>query len=117
MGSIFTGWGGDVCEGTGSCTFTITAATSVTANFHVIPNFGLTVTEAGAGTGTVASAPAGISCPTTCSASFASGTQVTLTASASANKSTFAGWSGGGCTGNGDLCGYDECGDSGYSDI
>jgi trimeric autotransporter adhesin len=99
-GSIFTGWGGDVCEGTGSCTFTITAATSVTANFSVSPNFGLTVTEAGAGTGTVTSVPAGISCPTTCSANFASGTQVTLTASASAN-STFAGWSGGGCTGTG----------------
>jgi trimeric autotransporter adhesin len=99
-GSVFAGWGGDVCEGTASCTFTITAATSVTANFNVSLNFGLMVTEAGTGTGTVTSAPAGISCPTTCSANFASATQVTLTASASAN-STFAGWSGGGCTGAG----------------
>src|SRR6202050_59848 len=99
-GSVFAGWGGDVCEGTASCTFTITAATSVTANFNVSPNLGLMVTEAGTGTGMVTSAPAGISCPTTCSANFASGTQVTLTASASAN-STFAGWSGGGCTGAG----------------
>jgi sugar lactone lactonase YvrE len=99
-GSVFAGWGGDVCEGTGSCTFTITAAASVTANFTVSPNFGLTVTEAGTGTGAVRSAPAGINCPSACSANFASGTQVTLTASASAN-STFAGWSGGSCTGTG----------------
>jgi sugar lactone lactonase YvrE len=99
-GSVFAGWGGDVCQGTGSCTFTITAATSVTASFNVSPNFGLTVTEAGTGAGTVVSAPSGISCPTTCSANFASGTQVTLTAAASAN-STFAGWSGGGCAGTG----------------
>ncbi len=99
-GSVFAGWGGDVCEGTGSCTFTITAATSVTANFNVSPNFGLTVSEAGTGTGTVTSTPSGISCPTTCSANFASGTQVTLTAAAS-EGSTFAGWSGGGCSGTG----------------
>ena len=60
----------------------------------------LTVTEAGTGAGTVTSAPAGISCPTTCSANFASGAEVTLTASA-AEGSTFAGWSGGGCAGTG----------------
>jgi List-Bact-rpt repeat protein len=43
------------------------------------------------GNGTVTSAPAGINCPTTCSASFAPGTQVTLTATA-ASGSTFTGW-------------------------
>jgi endoglucanase len=58
----------------------------------------LTVTRAGTGTGTVTSSPAGISCGATCSASFASGASVTLTASA-ASGSTFAGWSGGVCTG------------------
>src|ERR1035441_6612514 len=42
--------------------------------------FTLTVTEAGTGSGTVSSSPSGISCPSTCSASFSSGTVVTLTA-------------------------------------
>ena len=63
-------------------------------------NFTLTVTEAGSGTGTVTSAPAGIACQPMCSASFASGQVVGLTATA-AEGSTFAGWSGGGCSGTG----------------
>jgi len=45
------------------------------------------------GNGTVTSSPPGISCPGTCSASFASGTTVTLTATPS-GSSSFAGWSG-----------------------
>ncbi len=100
-GSTFTGWGAGPCEGTGTCTFTITAATTVVANFaQSTNNFTLSVNEAGTGTGVVSSAPAGINCPTTCSASFASGTVVALTAAA-ADGSTFAGWSGAGCTGTG----------------
>ena len=99
-GSTFTGWGAGPCEGTGTCTFTIGAATAVTANFTASTNnFVLTVNEAGNGSGTVTSAPAGIVCPETCSASFASGTQVTLTQSAG-ESSTFAGWSGA-CSGTG----------------
>jgi phospholipase C len=43
-------------------------------------NFQLTV--AVTGTGTVTSSPAGINCPTTCTASFPSGTSITLTATA-----------------------------------
>src|SRR5207245_871918 len=54
----------------------------------------LTVSQAGAGTGTVTSNPAGISCGATCSASFANGTLVSLTAAPAAG-STFTGWSGG----------------------
>src|SRR5690349_24936818 len=46
------------------------------------------------------SSPAGINCGATCSASFAEGTMVTLTATAAAG-STFTGWSGGGCSGTG----------------
>ena len=53
----------------------------------------LTVTPAGAGTGTVTSSPAGINCPGTCSANFNSGAQVTLTATAG-QTFVFAGWSG-----------------------
>ena len=53
----------------------------------------LTVQLAGNATGTVTSSPAGISCPSTCSASFNSGTSVKLTATA-AKGDYFAGWSG-----------------------
>jgi hypothetical protein len=47
----------------------------------------------------VASTPSGIACGATCTASFQQGSQITLTA-VSANGSTFAGWSGGGCSGD-----------------
>jgi hypothetical protein len=52
----------------------------------------LTVNFAGAGAGTVSSSPAGLGCATTCSASFPTGTTVTLTAAP--NGSTFGGWAG-----------------------
>ena len=47
------------------------------------------------------SSPSGIDCGNTCSEGFEAGSAVTLTASANAG-STFAGWSGGGCSGTGD---------------
>jgi len=62
-------------------------------------SFQLSVQAAGGGGGTVSSNPAGINCGKSCSASFASGSQVTLTASPAAN-SFFAGWSGD-CSGTG----------------
>src|SRR4051794_9275805 len=94
-GSIFTGWGGD-CSGTGACAPTMTANKSVTATFTALRT--LTVTKAGTGSGGVTSAPAGIDCGGTCSAQFVNGTGVTLSAAAAAG-STFAGWSGEGCSG------------------
>ena len=98
-GSTFAGWSG-ACSGTGACSVTMDAAKSVSANFTANPGpFTLTVAKTGTGTGTVASSPAGISCGTTCSASFASGTVVSLTA-APDSGSTFAGW-GGACSGTG----------------
>ena len=74
---------------------------------YILPGYGggtgtsymLTVAKAGTGSGTVTSSPAGVSCGSTCSASYASGTSVTLTA-AVASGSTFAGWSGA-CSGTG----------------
>ena len=59
----------------------------------------LTVNVTGSGTGSVTSDPAGIACPTTCSAGFTTGAMVTLTPTA-ATGSTFTGWSGA-CTGTG----------------
>src|SRR5438046_4003833 len=61
--------------------------------------FTLNVTEAGGGTGTVATNPPGINCPTTCSATFQPGSQVTLTATPDTGF-TFTGWTGA-CTGTG----------------
>src|SRR5262249_42085015 len=54
----------------------------------------LMVTKSGAGTGTVTSSSTGINCGTTCAGSYATGTQVTLTATPAAG-STFTGWNGG----------------------
>jgi phospholipase C len=62
-------------------------------------SYALTVTLAGTGSGTVTSGPAGISCPPTCSASFASGTSAKQTV-APAKGSYFTGWSGA-CKGTG----------------
>ena len=61
--------------------------------------FSLAVSKAGTGSGTVSSTPAGISCGSTCSATFAEDSQVSLGATASSGSS-FAGWSGA-CSGTG----------------
>jgi len=63
--------------------------------YELVKKFNLTVTVSGNGS----VAGGGINCPGTCSAVFADGSPVTLTATPSAS-STFAGWSGA-CTGTG----------------
>ena len=99
-GATFAGWSGAACSGTGTCSINMTAAQSVTATFNLV-TFPLSVTSAGSGSGSITSNPSGINCPTTtCSASFTSGTTVTLTATPAAG-STFAGWSGAACPGTG----------------
>jgi hypothetical protein len=52
-----------------------------------------TLSVAVTGGGTVTSSPAGISCPGACTASFAAGSTVTLSAAA-ANSNTFSSWGG-----------------------
>jgi hypothetical protein len=98
-GSIFAGWSGGGCTGTSTCQVTLAAATTVTATFTPILHT-LTVMRAGAGSGTVTSAPTGINCGADCVEDYAQGTMVTLTAAPSAG-SMFTGWSGAGCTGTG----------------
>jgi subtilisin family serine protease len=96
-GSAFAGWSGGGCSGTGTCQVTLNASTTVTANFALTHT--LTVSTAGSGSGTVTSSPSGINCGTACSAAYAAGTSVTLTATPASN-SKFAGWSGA-CSGTG----------------
>jgi hypothetical protein len=97
-GSYFAGWSGD-CAGTGPCNLTMSAARSATATFGLLRT--LSVTLAGAGSGGVASVPAGIACPGDCTEAFIENTPVTLTATPAVG-SFFVGWSG-------DCSGSDSC--------
>src|SRR4029453_3120732 len=93
-GSKFDGWTGGGCVGTGPCTMASNTNVAVTASFSLISN-SLSVTLSGSGA--VSSSPAGINCGSTCSATYAGGTVVTLTPTP-LNGTVFAGWSGA-CTG------------------
>lgn len=90
-------WGG-ACDGANgtSCTVSVDGTTSVIVDFNVAQ---LTVIKSGTGTGTITSNPTGISCGTACSAAFALGSTVTLTATA-ATGSQFVRWSGAPCDGS-----------------
>jgi hypothetical protein len=57
------------------------------------PDYTLTVTKRGTGTGTVSTSPAGIDCGTDCKEKYAKDTLVTLTAEPDPNSS-FTGWTG-----------------------
>lgn len=98
-GTTFVGWTGGGCTGTDTCVVTMNGDTLIEAAF-ARQQFTVTVTPNGNGTGTVTSTPAGIDCGATCSMNIDYPTMVTLTAAAT-NGSTFAGWSGGGCSGTG----------------
>ncbi|MGH1491948.1 MAG: InlB B-repeat-containing protein [Acidimicrobiales bacterium] len=91
-GSIFSRWSGGGCGGTGGCTVTLNDDTNVQAIFDVEPppqpQFVVTSTQGGNGSGTVSINPSG---------PVPAGTVVTLTATAG-NLSLFTGWSGGGCS-------------------
>jgi hypothetical protein len=60
----------------------------------------LTINKTGAGAGTVTASPGGINCGSDCKEIYKRGTIVTLTATEDTD-STFTGWSGGGCDGDG----------------
>lgn len=72
-----------------------------TVSFSTTPiSYPLSITKTGNATGQVASSPAGISCGSTCTASYPYGTDVSLTATPDPGVN-FGGWSGGGCSGTG----------------
>ena len=77
-----------------ACTLPL-ATSAQSAESALVPaaSYTLSVTLAGTGSGTVTSTPAGASCKPTCSAAFAAGATVKLTAAA-AQGAYFAGWSG-----------------------
>ena len=62
------------------------------------------VERGGTGDGTVTSTPSRLDCGSTCTAAFAAGSMVTLTATAD-SASTFTGWSGPSC-GSGPVCSF-----------
>ena len=95
-GSVLGGWSGG-CSGTSTCAITMNADQSVGAIFNGPPT--ITVSLSGSGSGSVVSKPAGINCPTQCSATFPSGTTVNLTAAATSG-SGFDGWTSP-CSGTG----------------
>lgn len=64
-------------------------------------SFALSIFWAGDGSGEIGFTPASSSCTTNCDKSYSTDTLVTLHATADA-RSSFSGWSGGGCTGTAD---------------
>jgi GH25 family lysozyme M1 (1,4-beta-N-acetylmuramidase) len=100
-GASLLRWNG-ACSAAGSsptCDVTALGARTTSAVFA----YPVRVKVRGSGGGTVTSAPARIDCGVTCTAPFAAGSTVDLTADAD-SASAFVGWSGGGCGGAGPVC-------------
>jgi hypothetical protein len=96
-GYSFYGWSGD-CSGTDPVSsFSSIAAPGKAC--HATFATSLSVNLGGPGFGSITSAPGGIDCPSTCTASFPVGTVVTLTGNPPDGQ-VFAGWHGA-CEGNG----------------
>jgi endoglucanase len=98
-GSLFGGWFGSDCSGTGPCTLTMSAAKAVSAIFDTVGSGGgglpgIGVTVAVTGSGTVTSSVGGVTCgpgATSCDAAMAADTATTLTATPAAGQ-RFIGW-------------------------
>ncbi|CAK0772210.1 hypothetical protein CCP3SC5AM1_780003 [Gammaproteobacteria bacterium] len=101
-GSMFAGWSGGGCEGTGPCIVVMNGGQSVKAIFDPV-TYLLTVAKSGRGAGTVTSNPDGINSGPDSSENtfkYKPGTTVTLTATP-ITGTEFTGWSGDDCSGIG----------------
>ncbi len=96
-GLIFSGWGGACSGATATCSVTMSQARNVTAQFVPSTSESHTLSITVTGGGAVSSDPAGINCGTACSANYAAGTSVTLTATPASGQ-LFLSW-GGACAG------------------
>jgi hypothetical protein len=99
--STFSGWAGE-CGGTSNSVpvpIAVDTAASISclATFDLAAQQPITITKLGSGQGAVTSVPGGINCGPTCSASFATRSQISLTAGP-LTGSIFTGW-GGDCAG------------------
>jgi len=91
--SVFSGWSGAGCSGTGTCEFVFDGSgVNVTASF-ALKEYDLVVSTGGDGAGGVASTEAGIDCGSDCTETYTHGSAVTLTAT-STGQSGFGGWAG-----------------------
>jgi hypothetical protein len=88
-GYSFYGWSGD-CSGTDPVS-SISSIAAPGKTCHAIFATSLSVNSGGSGFGSITSSPAGIDCPSTCTASFPVGTVVTLTLNAGDGQ-TNGGW-------------------------
>jgi hypothetical protein len=94
-GSKFVEWGGECDIAAGSkCEVEMSEEKIVAPIFEALPQVAFAVVKAGTGSGTVTCNGGA------CASSYSEGKEVTLVAAAAAG-STFAGWSGGGCSGTG----------------
>jgi len=90
--NVFAGWGAPCSSANATCTVDVAGNVNLTATFTL--QHRLSVTIGGTGTGSVASDPTGLSCPSgTCSHFFDSGSTVVLnpTAGTSSSFDAFAG--------------------------
>ncbi|MEK6276237.1 MAG: hypothetical protein AABM30_13035, partial [Actinomycetota bacterium] len=101
-GQTLLSWLGACSGNAATCVVTMDQARSVIAAFSGTASYPLEVGTSGSGTGTVTSNVGGINCGATCTATYAEGTLVTLTAAAS-GTSSFNGWSGD-CSGTSATC-------------
>ncbi len=99
-GASLLRWTGECSDAGSSPTCDVTALGDKTAS--AVFGYPVTVELQGSGGGTVSSSPARIDCGATCTASFAAGSTIDLSAVAD-SASAFTGW-GGGCGGLSSTC-------------
>lgn len=101
--SVFLGWEGGGCAGTGTCTVTVTEALTVFATFERLFTLTVSKTHVRDADGTATSDPTGIDCGQTCEQRFLNDTSLTLTATPGVNARLIS-WQGGGCSGEAPTC-------------